>query len=266
MTDSSTLQVAVLQSPLYWQDAAANHAQFNQQIAKLVQSATAPLDLLVLPEMFNSGFSMQPERFAEDANGDTVQWLKTQAAQYQLAIAGSLAIRTAQGFVNRLLFVTPDGRVHHYDKRHLFRMGDEHQHYHAGDERVIVQYRGWRVLLQICYDLRFPVFARNRDDYDLALYVANWPAPRARIWSTLLSARAIENQAYVIGCNRVGEDPNGLQYSGDSAVLDFVGAPLSSLPAGACGVLSARLDQVALQEFRRNFPAALDADDFELRR
>ncbi len=264
MTESSTLHVAVLQSSLHWQHAAANRAQFSQQIAELVQSATTPLDLLVLPEMFNSGFSMQPERFAEDANGDTVHWLQAHAKQYQLALAGSIAIRTAQGFVNRLLFVTPDGTVQHYDKRHLFRMGDEHQHYQAGSERVIVQYRGWRVLLQICYDLRFPVFARNRNDYDLALYVANWPAPRARIWSTLLSARAIENQAYVIGCNRVGADPNGLQYSGDSVVLDVVGAPLASLPAHRVGALCATLDKQALDEFRRSFPAHLDSDEFVL--
>lgn len=264
MTESSTLHVAVLQSPLHWQHAAANRAQFSQQIAELVQSTAAPLDLLVLPEMFNSGFSMQPERFAEDANGDTVQWLQAHAKQYQLALAGSIAIRTAQGFVNRLLFVTPDGAVQHYDKRHLFRMGDEHQHYQAGDARVVVRYRGWRLLLQVCYDLRFPVFARNRDDYDIALYVANWPAPRARIWSTLLSARAIENQAYVIGCNRVGDDGNGLHYTGDSVILDMVGAPLASLAPGEAGVVQATLCPQALHEFRRTFPAALDADDFQL--
>lgn len=264
MTEPTRLTVAVLQSPLHWQQAAANRHMFDQQLATLLASSTQAVDLVVLPEMFNSGFSMQPELFAEDAAGDTLQWLQAKAQQYQLALTGSLAIRTAAGYVNRLVFVTPDGQVQHYDKRHLFRMGDEHQHYQAGDARVVVRYRGWRLLLQVCYDLRFPVFARNRDDYDIALYVANWPAPRARIWSTLLSARAIENQAYVIGCNRVGDDGNGLHYSGDSVILDMVGAPLASLAPGEAGVVQATLCPQALHEFRRTFPAALDADDFQL--
>lgn len=257
------LNVAVLQIPLVWQDAMANHTA----IERWLQEAQGA-DLIVLPEMFNSGFSMQPERFAEAADGDTIRWLQAKAAQYQCAIAGSIAVQTdfsAPRFVNRLLFVTPDGAVQSYDKRHLFRMGDEHQHYQAGEERVIAHYRGWRILLQICYDLRFPVFARNCADYDLALYVANWPSARARIWSTLLSARAIENQAYVIGCNRVGDDPNGLQYSGDSVVLDVVGAPLAELPAHRAGVLQATLDRNELIKFRQAFPAHLDADLFTLR-
>lgn len=262
-TPQQPLSVAVLQLPLVWQHASANRAAITSWLDQVTD-----VDLIVLPEMFNSGFSMQPQLFAEDANGETIQWLKTQAATRQCALAGSIAVRIGTDaepqYVNRLLFVTPDGQVQQYDKRHLFRMGNEHQHYHAGEERVVVTYRGWRLLLQICYDLRFPVFARNRNDYDAALYVANWPAPRARIWSTLLSARAIENQAFVIGCNRVGDDANGLSYSGDSVILDFVGAPLCELAPHTPGLLTAVLDKAALEEFRRNFPAALDADSFQL--
>lgn len=257
---SPLLNIAVVQTALVWQDANANLNQLTHWCAE-----GAGADVLVLPEMFNSGFSMQPERFAESMDGPTMQALCHAAATYQLAICGSLAIQTADGYVNRLVFVTPSGEVQHYDKRHLFRMGAEHQHYQAGHERVVVSYRGWRLLLQICYDLRFPVFARNQQDYDVALYVANWPAPRAGIWRTLLSARAIENQAYVIGCNRVGEDDNGLVYQGDSLVLDFVGEPLASLPPATSGLLRATLDMQALTQFRQQFPAALDADAFELR-
>ena len=229
-----TLTVAVLQTSLHWQDSAANRAHFSELLPQAL-----PADLIVLPEMFNSGFSMQAEVFAESMSGPTMQWLREQAAQFDVAICGSLAIRLDAavddhaGIVNRLVFVQPSGDVEYYDKRHLFRMGQEHQHYQAGQQRKIVSFRGVRFLLQVCYDLRFPVFSRNCGDYDAILYVANWPQERSRIWSTLLAARAIENQAFVIGCNRVGQDGNQLNYSGDSVVLDFVGLPLASVPANA---------------------------------
>jgi predicted amidohydrolase len=260
-----TLTVAVLQTSLHWQDSAANRAHFSELLPQAL-----PADLIVLPEMFNSGFSMQAEVFAESMSGPTMQWLLEQAAQFDVAICGSLAIRLDAavdghaGIVNRLVFVQPSGDVEYYDKRHLFRMGQEHQHYQAGQQRKIVSFRGVRFLLQVCYDLRFPVFSRNCGDYDAILYVANWPQERSRIWSTLLAARAIENQAFVIGCNRVGQDGNQLNYSGDSVVLDFVGLPLASVPANAASVLKAQLDVLQLQHFRRQFPAALDADTFEL--
>lgn len=260
-----TLTVAVLQTSLHWQNSAANRAHFSELLPQAL-----PADLIVLPEMFNSGFSMQAEVFAESMSGPTMQWLREQAAQFDVAICGSLAIRLDAavdghaGIVNRLVFVQPSGDVEYYDKRHLFRMGQEHQHYQAGQQRKIVSFRGVRFLLQICYDLRFPVFSRNRGDYDAILYVANWPQERSRIWSTLLAARAIENQAFVIGCNRVGQDGNQLNYSGDSVVLDFVGMPLASVPANAALVLKAQLAVLQLQHFRQQFPAALDADTFEL--
>lgn len=253
------LNVALIQSELVWQDAAANRAYFAEQFSKLRE-----VDLVLLPETFNSGFSMQSNLIAEEMTGPTVQWLQQQAMFYQWAICGSVAIKTAEGVHNRLLFVHPDGSIEYYDKKHLFRMANEHQHYVAGACRKVVQYKGFRLMLQVCYDLRFPVFARNRGDYDVLIYVANWPQARREIWRTLLAARAIENQAYVLGCNRVGQDDNGFDYSGDSLVLDYLGQPQAELKPHQAGVLLADLDLVQLQDFRQKFPAMLDADDFSL--
>jgi predicted amidohydrolase len=253
------LKVAMIQSELVWQDAAANCQFFAQRLAQL-----RDIDLVVLPEMFNSGFSMQSMQIAEPMTGPTVRWMQQQAQFYQLAVAGSLAIKTELGVVNRLLFVHPDGHIDHYDKKHLFRMAGEHQHYAPGDARRVVVYKGFRLNLQICYDLRFPVFARNQGDYDALIYVANWPEPRRRVWSTLLTARAMENQAFVLGCNRIGLDGNQFSYSGDSVLLDYQGEPLATLPTGQAGVLQASLRLSDLQQYRRQFPAALDADAFML--
>lgn len=257
MSDLTLLQVAVLQTALVWQDAAANRRQLAAQLQQI------KADLIVLPEMFSSGFSMQSAVIAEP-EGETLAWLKQQAAQCGAALCGSVATRTEHGCVNRCYFVTPQGSVSYYDKKHLFRMAGEHQAYVAGDKRVVVQYRGWRLLLQVCYDLRFPVFSRNRNDYDVALYVANWPAARSHAWRTLLQARAIENQAYVLGCNRVGQDGNGVDYSGDSLAVDYLGQPLAELAPNEAGVLSGLLDITALTQYRQQFPAHLDADEFSL--
>lgn len=258
MPDLSMLKVALLQTELVWQDAQANR---NMLAAKLAQLPTA--DLIVLPEMFSTGFSMQSAAIAEP-EGDTLAWLTQQAATLNAAVCGSVATRTASGCVNRCYFVTPQGEVTQYDKKHLFRMAGEHQAYQAGTERVVLSYRGWRILLQVCYDLRFPVFSRNRNDYDMALYVANWPAARSHAWRTLLQARAIENQAYVLGCNRVGSDGNGLAYRGDSLIIDYLGQPLADVAPQLDTVLSASLDLAALAQYRQQFPAALDADAFAL--
>ena len=256
----STLKVAVLQTTLVWQDCHANLTQLTAQLADLEQ-----VDLIVLPEMFSTGFSMDSSQVAEPEPGEALLWLKQQAALYQAAITGSVAVRTAEDHrVNRLYFVAPDGAVQFYDKRHLFRMAGEHHAYQAGQQRVIVNYRGWRILLQVCYDLRFPVFSRNKNDYDAMIYVANWPAPRSRAWWVLLQARAIENQAYVFGCNRVGQDGNGMQYVGDSLIVDYLGKPTAELAADEAGVLYATADLKALHAFREKFPAALDADKFDL--
>lgn len=253
----SVIQVALIQSELVWQNSAANQKYFEQQIQK-----HKDVQLFILPEMFNSGFSMDSTLIAETMEGLTVQWMQQQAKLSEAAICGSVAISAQGQIFNRFLFVSPDGAVQFYDKRHLFRMGGEPQHYQAGSERVIVSYLGFRFCLQVCYDLRFPVFARNQQDYDVLIYVANWPEPRRQVWRTLLQARAIENQAYVLGCNRIGSDDNGLSYSGDSMVVDYFGQIQAELPISQNGVVLAQLDLTALQQFKQKFPAYLDADSF----
>lgn len=202
----SGLKITLLQQPLVWMDGPANLRHFDRQL-ELVSGR----DVIVLPEMFTTGFAMEAANNSLSQDS-VITWMQAKARQTDALIAGSAALQTERGAVNRFLLVEPEGKVHLYDKRHLFRMADEHQHYAAGDKRIIVQWRGWRILPLICYDLRFPIWSRNRNDYDLALYVANWPAPRSLHWQTLLTARAIENQAYVAGCNRVGTDGNGLHY------------------------------------------------------
>lgn len=202
----SGLKITLLQQPLVWMDGPANLRHFDRQL-ELVSGR----DVIVLPEMFTTGFAMEAANNSLSQDS-VITWMQAKARQTDALIAGSAALQTERGAVNRFLLVEPEGKVHLYDKRHLFRMADEHQHYAAGDKRIIVQWRGWRILPLICYDLRFPIWSRNRNDYDLALYVANWPAPRSLHWQTLLTARAIENQAYVAGCNRVGTDGNGRHY------------------------------------------------------
>jgi predicted amidohydrolase len=205
------LRVTLVQSHLHWEDAAENRALFATRF-KGLKGAT---DLVVLPEMFTTGFSMRSAELAEGMDGRTVQWMREQALAMDAALYGSVIMEDGGRCYNRGLFVTPDGSVTTYDKRHLFRFAKETDHFTPGGSRVIVEWRGWRILLQICFDLRFPVFARNRGDYDAVLYVANWPEVRRYPWSQLLIARAIENQCYVVGVNRVGQDGNGHLYSGD---------------------------------------------------
>ena len=255
-----SLRVSLVQTELAWQNPEANRAHFTA----LLQDLAGQTDLIVLPEMFTTGFMMTPETHAEVYGGATFTWLQTQAANLQAAICGSVATAVAEQYTNRFIFVTPDGKVQFYDKRHLFRMGDEVNHYSAGLERKTFNYRGWRILPQVCYDLRFPVFMRNRNDYDLALVVANWPAVRRKPWRTLLQARAIENQSYIVGVNRVGTDGLGLAYSGDSLAVDFKGELLLDQAEGTAFVATTPLDLTVLRQFREQFPAWMDADEFEL--
>jgi len=262
------LRVSLVQGSTRWHDPAGNRAYYGELIAPLHGTT----DLVVLPETFTSGFSNDAIGSAEDMQGETVAWMRQQAAKLDAAVTGSVQLRAEGGVYNRLLFATPDGAVQHYDKRHLFRYAKEHERYAAGRDRLVLEWRGWRICPQVCYDLRFPVFSRNRFnvdrenalDYDLLLYVANWPSVRAYPWKTLLRARAIENLCYVVGVNRVGEDGNGHHYAGDSAVIDFLGHPASE-----CGdeevVVTTTLVGPLLQEHRERFPAMLDADAFELR-
>lgn len=252
------MKITLIQTDLLWNDPTGNRAQFEQKIAE-----AGSADLIVLPEMFSTGFCTQPRLAAEPLGGETLPWMKRIAQKTDCALAGSVAVEENGNYFNRFYFVKPDGSVSQYDKRHLFTYGGEHKEFTAGDKRVIVEYKGWRILLQICYDLRFPVWSRNRNDYDLALYTANWPTPRVDAWSALLRARAIENLCYVAGINRTGTDPN-CSYCGKSALLDFKGQTLEDVEPGKEALLSAELDADALRDFRKNFPALQDADRFSL--
>ena len=220
-------------------------------------------DIIVLPEMFTTGFAMEAAKQSMPQE-EVVEWMQAKAEQTNAMIAGSAALQTERGPVNRFLLVEPGGKTHFYDKRHLFRMADEHHHYEAGTERVVFEWRGWRILPLVCYDLRFPVWSRNHNDYDLALYVANWPAPRSLHWQSLLVARAIENQAYVAGCNRVGTDGNGHHYRGDSRIISPQGEIIATAEPHQATRLDADLSLAALQEYREKFPAWQDADPFTI--
>jgi predicted amidohydrolase len=254
------LRVTLVQSELAWQDPSANR----HRLAAHFRGLAGHTDLVVLPEMFSTGFSMDAAALAEDMAGPTVDWMREEAAAMGCVVTGSVIVRDDDRYFNRLVWARPDGSLAHYDKRHLFRMANEHQHYAAGGRRITVELKGWRVCPMICYDLRFPVWSRSRADYDLLLYVANWPARRAHAWTSLLRARAIENLSYVVGVNRIGRDGNGATYAGDSVALDFLGQAISS-EGGGDRVETAILDMESLRSYRTSFPAHLDADEFELR-
>jgi len=256
---STHLRVTLVQTELAWQDPAANR----HRLAAHFRGLVGHTDLVVLPEMFSTGFSMAAAELAEAMDGPTVDWMREEAAALGCVIAGSLIVRDGGRCYNRLVWARPDGSLEHYDKRHLFRLAGEQEHYAAGSHRLVVTLKGWRVCPMVCYDLRFPVWSRSRGDYDLLLYVANWPQRRALAWSTLLRARAIENQSYVVGVNRIGKDGNGTTYVGDSVAVDFLGQPLSS-EGGGDRVETAVLDLESLRANRESFPAHLDADRFEL--
>ncbi len=257
----STLRVTLLQQPLVWQDPQGNRAHFEALLLPLAGHT----DLVVLPETFTTGFSMDVERLGERADGPSSRWLLRLAARLDATITGSVITHDGGHYYNRLLWAAPSGELRTYDKRHLFRMGREHEHFTAGRDAWSVCWRGFNICPLVCYDLRFPVFSRRRAqlEYDLLVYVANWPAPRAHAWRQLLRARAIENQAYVIGVNRVGADGPGMAHAGDSAAIDFLGQPLTELGATAA-VSTVSLDLEALHAFRGKFPAHLDADAFTL--
>jgi omega-amidase len=255
------LRVTLVQSMLHWEDAAANRAMFSDKLSGLKGTT----DLVLLPEMFTTGFSMRSAELAETMEGPTVSWMKEQARVLEAALYGSVIIAEGGQRFNRGLFVTPSGEVTAYDKRHLFRMAEEKDNYARGEKRVIVELHGWKLLVQVCYDLRFPVFARNRGDYDGILYVANWPEVRRYPWSQLLIARAIENQCYVAGANRVGMDGKGHHYTGDSVAIDAKGQVFAACDAGREQVITSTWDRSVLEDFRTKFPVGKDADDFALR-
>ena len=216
------LRVTLIQTRQFWEDKAANLQQFEQKLSNLGGST----DLIILPEMFTTGFSMAPKQLAEPMEGPTMQWLKQMAAHTKAVVTGSFIAEEKGNYFNRLVWMRPDGNYQTYDKKHLFTLAKEHHHYTAGTKRLLVELKGWKIHPLICYDLRFPAWSRNVDDYDLLFYVANWPDKRSAHWKALLVARAIENQCYTIGVNRVGSDKNGHYYSGDSSLIDYSGQVL----------------------------------------
>lgn len=254
------LSIALVQADLHWENVTANLATFEEKLAALPE----PVDVIVLPEMFNTGFTMNTA-LAEPMNLTTTRWMKQIAKQTNALVVGSFAVNEGGRFFNRLLCVRPDGTYAHNDKRHLFTMGEERKHYTAGNVRLTVEWRGWKLCPLVCYDLRFPVWSRNlqSNPYDILLYVANWPTRRAHAWSTLLQARAIENQCYVVGVNRVGADENGLEYRGDSAALDYLGEPMALLASQETEKI-VHISKTDLAVYRHSFPALPDADDFEI--
>lgn len=256
------MNVTLIQPNLYWHDPVANRAMLEERIFALPN----PTDLIVLPEMFTTGFTMDARTVAEPMNLTTFRWMRQMAAQTGAVVTGSYVVKTSDGrFFNRLVWMEPDGTSDTYDKRHLFRMAGEDHIYSAGTRRLIKEWKGWRICPLICYDLRFPVWSRNQNlDYDLLLYVANWPAVRRNPWNTLLQARAIENLSYVVGVNRVGKDENNHAYAGESAIIDFKGDVLFRR-ADTEVVHQQTLSLDDLRAFRAKFPAQLDADAFELR-
>jgi omega-amidase len=250
------LKIALIQADLVWENPETNLSRFTERIAEIGSG----IHLIVLPEMFTTGFSMHPRHLAQEMNGPSVAWMKTRSQETGADIAGSLVVKENGQYFNRLVWVKPDGRLYWYDKKHLFRYAGEHKVYSSGKSHLLVDCHGWRIRPFICYDLRFPIWTRNLDlTYDAAIFVANWPERRVPHWKALLRARAIENQCYVAGVNRVGADGNGFGYSGDTRIIDPMGrvvAEKSNMEAIVVGVFSAEV----LQSYRKRFPAWMDAD------
>ncbi len=258
----TTLTISLLQTDLLWRKPQNNR----ENIKNRLESLTNTTDLVVLPEVFTSGFAAGASWTEEELSdlSETLSWMKSVSSELNFALAGSTVWPDKDAMRNRLYFSEPDGKVSFYDKCHLFRMAGENKRYVAGTEKKVIEFRGFRILLTICYDIRFPVFCRNTGDYDLILCVANWPKQRHEAWQTLLKARAIENQAYVVGVNRVGEDGKGLQYDGGSCVLDYEGNSLCDFDNGEQGLKSTVINLQALEKFRKVFPVWQDSDAFSL--
>lgn len=253
------MKTALIQTNLIWENPAANRNLFQEKINAIADE----IDLIVLPEMFTTGFTMNPSTVAETMEGETLSWLKEMAKTKNCAITGSLVIQENANFYNRMVFVFPDGKVQHYDKRHLFTLAGEEKVYKAGSERLIVEYKGWKICPLVCYDLRFPVFSRNTENYDLLIYVASWPQPRINAWDILLKARAVENLSYSIGVNRVGVDNNNLTYNGHSQINDELGNYILS-PQENDEIFIVELDKDKMLETRNRLNFLHDKDIFKL--
>lgn len=264
----STLTITTIQSDLFWEDVVSNLNSFEAKI-KSIDTKTG---IVVLPEMFSTGFSMNTEKHAEKMDGYTLEWMKRVSKENKIILTGSLMIKENEHCFNRLIWMMPNGTFGYYDKRHLFGYGEEDKHFSSGNKRLIASVNGWKINLQICYDLRFPVWSRQQSryineeftpEYDVLIYVANWPERRSHAWKTLLCARAMENQCYVVGVNRVGKDGNGIYHSGDSIVVDPVGEVLYHM-ADKEDIFTITLDKNSLLETRTRFPFLKDADHFNI--
>lgn len=258
----NTINITTVQTKLYWEDIDKNLAHFDEKLNLVIEQT----DIIVLPEMFTTGFTMNAEELAEEHGGKGLQWMQKKAKEKNCILVGSISVKDNQHFYNRLYWVMPNGTNQYYDKRHLFRMGKEDAYYTAGTQKLIVEYKGWKISPLICYDLRFPVWSRNRKDntYDVLIYVANWPEVRSYPWKQLLIARAIENQAYVVGVNRIGEDGNAIVHSGDSCLINPRGEIISKTKAHEDVSETMSLSYTYLEDFRKIFPVMLDGDEFTL--
>jgi len=254
------LRVTLCQLSIVWEDIPANL----YRIKKLIDDHDDRGDLIILPETFTTGFTMAAERFSETMKDHTVTWMREMASVWQATLIGSIIIRHGKKYYNRLIIMPADGSLQYYDKRHLFRMSGEHQHFSSGAGKLIFSVNGWNIYPLICYDLRFPIWSRNRNNYDVLIYIANWPETRQEVWKSLLKARAIENYCYVIGINRTGTDGQGIRYSGESMVFDFKGQTLVNMGNKSDYIYTIDLDFNELMEFRKKFPVFLDADDFSI--
>jgi len=252
------MNILLTQTDIKWQDPVYNR----NRVKKIIESSPGA-DLIILPEMFTTGFCMTPKGIAEKADTQTLQWMQDIAKEKNSAITGSVATEENGNYFNRFYFVKPDGSYSTYNKKHLFTFAGEHNEYTAGEERVIIEYKGVRILLQICYDLRFPVFSRNKGDYDMIIYVANWPTQRIEPWNILLKARAIENQCYVAAVNRMGNDPDN-NYCGGTALIDYLGKTIVSAENNIEEAVLGSINLKALTDFRQTFPALQDADKYTL--
>ncbi|RCS26194.1 amidohydrolase [Polaribacter sp. WD7] len=253
------LNVVGIQTDLVWENPEQNRIVFEDKIHTLHN-----IDLVILPEMFTTGFTMHPEKIAESMQGITISWMQKMAKKHDFAICGSIVIADDKNYYNRFVFVHPSGKINTYDKRHSFTLAGEDKVYTSGNSKLIVDYKGWKICPLICYDLRFPVWARNTENYDLLIYMANWPVTRIKAWDTLLKARAIENISYTVGVNRIGKDANDYVYSGNSLVVDYLGNELSSLASNEIGLVKATLEKVAQNTVRKKLGFLNDRDSFDI--
>jgi predicted amidohydrolase len=258
--DTSELRVSIIQSDLVWENKSLNFSHFDE----LIEAIELNTDLIILPEMFTTGFSMNAEVLFDKPEGGTLDWMRQHAIKKQTAITGSAIVKVKDSFFNRLYFVKPDGSYNTYDKKHLFTLAKEHEHYSAGSRKLIIEYKGWKICPLICYDLRFPVWARNTENYDLLIYVANWPEKRIAAWDALLKARAIENMCYCIGVNRIGQDGNDYPYVGHSAIYDTLGQKISTDLFEEAFVETKILSKVHIDNTREKLGFLRDRDSFEL--